>query len=74
LLTGCWVAINIKRKRFIRTHRCAWQCHVNGGRVCLWRLQCARQAFSVLLGEDGLLIKLIIDSVGEEVTTGHEVG
>jgi hypothetical protein len=68
-----WVAVCIKCQVFTCAQRCAWQSHVDGGRVGLWRLQCARQAFSVLLGEDGLLVHLIIDRVGEEVTTGHEV-
>jgi hypothetical protein len=34
----------------------------------------ALQTFSVLLCKDGLLIQLIIDCVGKEVTAGGEIG
>jgi len=40
----------------------------------LWCLQCTLQTFSILLGKDGLLVKLVIDGIGKEVTAGCEVG
>lgn len=72
-LTDHRVAVFIKSQCFIGTHRCAWQHHVDGGRVSLWCLQRTQQAFSVLLVEDGLLVELVVDRVGKEVATGHEV-
>jgi len=36
-------------------------------------LQCAGQTLGILLREDGLLIHLIVDRVGEEVAASHEV-
>jgi hypothetical protein len=73
LLASCWVAISVKRQRLVGAHACTGQRHVNGGRVCLRRLQCAGQTLGILLGEDGLLIHLIVDRVGEKVAASHEV-
>lgn len=73
LLTNNRVAVCVKSQCLIGTHACAWQRHVNGGRICLWRLQSSQQTFSILLCKDCLLIQLTVDGVGKEVATSHEV-
>jgi hypothetical protein len=67
------VSVCIKAKRFIRTNTCAWQRHVDCGWISLWCAQCTLQTFGILLREDCLLIHFIVDRVGKEVATSHEV-
>ena len=71
---GGGVAVGIKRQRLVGPHGCPGQGHVHRGRVCLWRLQRPDQAFSILLGKDGLLVELVVQRVGKEVAAGCEVG
>jgi hypothetical protein len=68
-----WVAVGIKAKRFVGAQGSAWQRHVDGGRVSLRRAQCTLQTLGILLRENGLLIHLVVDGVGKEVATSHEV-
>ncbi len=73
-LAGGRVAVGVKRQGLVGPHRCAGQRHVDASRVCLRGLERAVNSLSVLLREDGLLIHLVVDRVGEEVAAGHEVG
>ena len=67
------VAVGIKAQRLVGTQSSAWQRHVDGGWISLWRAQGTLQTFGILLREDRLLIHFVIDGVGKEVATRHEV-
>lgn len=67
------VAVSIKAKRFVGTQAGAWQRHVDCSGISLWRAQCTLQTLGILLREDCLLIHFIVDRVGKEVATSHEV-
>ena len=67
------VAVGIKGQRLIGPDRCSGQGHVHRGWISLWCLQCAGNTLGILLGKDGLLIELVVQRVGKEVTTGCEV-
>ena len=68
------VAVAVERQCLVGPHRRTGQRHVDAGRVSLRRLQRTLQTLGILLGEDGLLVHLVVDSVGEEVAARHEVG
>jgi len=72
-LTRGWVAIGVECKGLVGPHRGAGQGHVNRGGVSLRCLQRTGQALGILLSEDGLLVELVVERVGEEVATGREV-
>ena len=72
-VSNCRVAVGIKAQRFVGPQGSAWQRHVDGGRVSLRCAQCTLQTLGILLRKDRLLIHFIIDGVGKEVATSHEV-
>lgn len=72
-LAGGRVAVGIECQRLVGSNRCPWQGHVNRGRICLWCNQSSLQTFSILLRENGLLIQLVVERIGKEVTAGHKV-
>lgn len=67
------ISILVKCQRLVCPHRCSRQRHVDASWVGLWCLQCACQAFSILLVEDRLLVKLVVQRVGKEVATSYKV-
>ena len=68
------VAAGVKAENLVGPHSAARQHHIDGRWIGLWRLQRSGHRLRVLLGKDGLLVKLIIERVGKEVATRGEVG
>ena len=73
-LTNHRVAVGVKCQCLVSPLRCAWQHHVNAGRVSLRRLQGALQTLRILLRKDGLLVELVVQSIRKEVAARREVG
>ncbi len=72
-LASSRVAIGIKSQCFVGSYHCPGQGHVNRRWVSLGRLERTPKTFSILLVKDGLLIQLIVQRIGKEITAGHKV-